>query len=241
MLFILHGRIPKGVSIVDGKPLYYYKGIKIEAPRDSIEAYVEVFQDNVYDKKVIPQMGDIVIDIGAYVGMYSIKASHFVGPEGLVIAVEPLLGNLAYLKSNVKYLSNIKVIKVALSNYIGHGKLYSSPSTAAHSMTYVRKNFTNVKVTTLDELVRKLGLITVDYIKIDAEGSDMKILEGAKGVLKKYSPIISIACYHISPDGHPYISKVLHYLKRLGYKCIAEKGYIYTHKTVPESTHRMLL
>jgi len=124
-LFILHGRIPKGVSIVDGKPLYYYKGIKIEAPRDSIEAYVEVFQDNVYDRKAVPSMGDTVIDIGAYVGMYSIKASHFVGSEGLVIAVEPLLGNLAYLKSNVKYLSNIKVIKVALSNYIGHGKLYS--------------------------------------------------------------------------------------------------------------------
>ena len=94
-LYLLHGHIPKGITIVNGKPLYHYKGIKIESPKDSIEAYVEVFLDEVYDREAIPKVGNMVIDIGAYVGMYSIKASEFVGPTGLVIAVEPLTSNLA--------------------------------------------------------------------------------------------------------------------------------------------------
>ena len=75
-LYILHGAIPQNITIENGKPLYHYKGIRIEAPKDSIEAYVEVFQDNVYDRVYTPQIGDIVIDIGAYVGMYTIKTAY---------------------------------------------------------------------------------------------------------------------------------------------------------------------
>lgn len=229
-LFLLHGHIPKGISIVGKKPLYHYKGIKIEAPRDSIEAYVEVFRDKVYDWGAVPKVGDIVIDIGAYVGMYSIKASQLVGPTGLVIAVEPLPSNLVYLESNLGTCSNTRVVRVALSNYVGNGKLYSSPITAGHSMTYVRGDFTKVGVTTLDELVKELGLPRVDYIKMDAEGSDLNILEGAIKVLQSNSPVLSMACYHADPDGKPYVGKVIVYLKSIGYKCVTKKGYIYAQK-----------
>lgn len=235
-LFLLHGCIPKGVSIVEGKPLYHYKGIKIESPMDSIETYVEVFQDKVYDREAVPKAGDVVIDIGAYVGMYSIKASQFVGPTGLVIAVEPLPSNLVYLGENLKACPNTRVVKVALSNYVGDGKLYSSPSTAVHSMTYVRKDFIKVKVTTLDELVKELKLSRVDYIKMDAEGSDLNILKGARDILRNYFPVLSIACYHTDPNGIPYVGKVITYLKSLGYGCITfhKAGYVYAQKEVKQ-------
>ena len=229
-LFMLHGYIPKGISIVDKKPLYHYKGTKIESPRDSIEAYIEVFTEKVYDQEAVPKAGDIVIDIGAYVGMYSIKASHFVGPTGLVVAVEPLPSNLAYLENNLKSLPNTRIIKVALSDYIGEGKLYSSASTATHSMTYKRKNFTKVRVTTLDELVKELELLRVDYIKMDAEGSDLHILKGARQVLLDNFPTLSMACYHANSNGVPCVGKVITYLENIGYKYVTEKGYIYARK-----------
>lgn len=229
-LYLLHGHIPDGISVVNKKPLYHYKGIKIDSPKDSIEAYVEVFHDNVYDRVAVPKVGDVVIDIGAYVGMYSIKASQFVGDTGLVVAVEPLPSNIAYLERNLKHLPNTKIVRVALSNYTGSGKLYSSPSSAVHSMVYVRKNFIGVQVTTLDELVKELKLPRVDYIKMDAEGSDMNILEGAIGVLNKYRPVLSIACYHTDANGTPYVDKVLAYLRELGYRCITRKGYIYAER-----------
>lgn len=229
-LLLLHGHIMNGVSISGKKPLYHYKGIKIESPKDSIEAYVEVFWENVYDREATPKKGDIVIDIGAYVGMYSIKASQFVGGTGLVIAVEPLPSNLVYLRSNTASLPNIRVVDVALSNYIGTGKLYSSPSSAAHSMTYVRRDFEEVCVTTLDELVRVLKIPRVDYIKMDAEGSDMNILEGAEKVLRDYSPVLSIACYHTDKEGVPYVGEVTKYLSSLGYEYDTDKGYIYAQK-----------
>ncbi len=229
-LYLLHGHIPKGVSIVNGKPLYHYRGKKIESPGDSIEAYVEVFMDEVYDRVASPQKGDTVIDIGAYVGMYSIKASQFVGATGKVLAVEPLPSNQTYLKTNVKDCPNIRIAKLALSNYEGTGKIYSSPSTAAHSMTYVTGEFVKVKVTTLDKLVKAFGLQRVDYIKMDAEGSDLDILEGAIEVLHRHSPVLAIASYHTNSTGVPYIEQVMAYLRELGYKCITDKGYVYARK-----------
>ena len=107
LLFLLHGHIPEGISVVNGKPAYHYKGIKIEAPRDSIEAYIEIFQDKVYDWGAVPKEGDIVIDIGAYVGMYSIRASQFVKDGGNVIAVEPLPSNIVYLERNTIRIPNV--------------------------------------------------------------------------------------------------------------------------------------
>lgn len=229
-LFLLHGHIPKGISIINGKPVYHYKGIKIDSPKDSIEAYVEVFMDNVYDREMTPKKDDIVIDIGAYVGMYSVKASEFVGNTGLVVAVEPFSSNVEYLRINLRDLLNTKIVKVALSNYDGMGKLYASPSTAAHSMAYVRKNFVKVRVTTLDKLVKKLKLPRVDYIKMDAEGSDLSILKGAKRTLQKYSPVLSMACYHTDSEGEPYFNEIITYLKSFGYKCVTKNGYVYAQK-----------
>ena len=226
-LLLLHGHIMKGVSISGGKPIYHYKGTKIDSPKDSLEAYVEVFCENVYDKVSVPKSGDTVIDIGAYVGMYSIKASELVGDKGLVVAVEPLADNLKYLHKNVWPMRNIRIIDFALSDYTGSAKLYSSPSSAAHSITYVRSNFTIVRVTTLDNLVEMLDIKKVDYIKMDAEGSDMNILMGAKNVLRDSSPVLSMACYHTDANGVPYAGKVIAYLKEFGYECKTEKGYIY--------------
>lgn len=234
-LFLLHGRVMKGVTIVDGKPVYHYRGIPIDSPKDSIEAYVEVFGDNVYDRHGVPKRGDTVIDIGAYVGMYAIKAAGFVGADGLVIAVEPLPDNLAYLEKNTVSFANMRVARVALSNYVGKGKLYTSPSSAAHSMTYVRDSFVEVDVTTLDKLVNTLGILKVDYIKMDAEGSDMAVLEGARNTLQKDSPVLSMACYHADRNGAPYVNRVMTYLWDLGYECTTDKGYIYAKREIKRS------
>jgi FkbM family methyltransferase len=220
----------KGITIRNGKPIYDYQGAKIDSPIDSLEAYVEVFCENVYDRIATPKVGGTVIDIGAYVGMYSVKASKSVGDKGLVVAVEPLPSNISYLERNVANLSNVKVARTALSDYIGSARLYSSPSSAAHSITYVRKDFTVVNVTTLDELVKSLSISKVDYIKMDAEGSDINILLGAKNTLVKDSPVLSMACYHTDSDGVPYVDKVVLLLQNMGYKCITKKGYIYAHK-----------
>jgi FkbM family methyltransferase len=229
-LFLLHGHMMQGITIRGGKPVYQYKGTEIDSPKDSLEAYVEVFCENIYDVVVTPKDGDTVIDIGAYVGMFSIKASKFVGDSGLVVAVEPLPSNISYLERNTAPLTNVRVAKTALADYTGSARLYSSPSTAAHSMTYVRKDFTVVSVTTLDELVKSLGIKKVDYIKMDAEGSDINILLGAKKVLLRDSPILSMACYHTDKDGIPFVGKVIVFLQNMGYKCITKKGYIYAHK-----------
>ncbi len=230
LLYMLHGCIPKGISVVNKKPMYHYRGISIDSPKDSIEAYVEVFHDNVYDRVSVPRVGNVVVDIGAYVGMYSIKASQYVGSAGLIVAVEPLSSNISYLKRNLMPCPNTRIVEVALSNYEGCGNLHSSSGSAVHSMVYVTKTFERVKVTTLDKLVKELKLPRVDYIKMDAEGSELLILEGARATLVNYFPVLSMACYHTDSKGIPNVSKVIAYLENIGYKCFNAKGYVYAQK-----------
>ena len=95
-----------------------------------------------------------------------------------------------------------------------------------------RKQFKVVAVTTLDALVFNLGLPRVDYIKMDAEGSDLRILAGARKVIETYHPVLSIACYHTNSQGIPYVDEVMDYLECNGYQCITEKGYIYAKREV---------
>lgn len=229
-LFLLHGYVPKGIAIVRGKPIYQYNGYRIEAPIDSFEPYIEVFHDKVYDRLSVPKAGDVVIDIGAYVGMYSMKASRLVGQNGLVVSVEPLPSNLVYLKSNLKPYSNIKIVDKALSNYVGRSKFYAAPGTEACSLTYKKKDFIKVQVTTLDELVKELELPRVDYIKMDAEGSDLNILKGAIKTLRKDYPALSLACYHPDLNDVPYSGKVMTYLKGIGYEYITKNGFVYAQR-----------
>jgi hypothetical protein len=80
-LFALHGHMMKGITIKGGKPIYNFEGVEIDSPKDSLEAYVEVFCENVYDQVSVPKAGDTVIDIGAYVGMFSIKHQSSSGIE----------------------------------------------------------------------------------------------------------------------------------------------------------------
>ena len=87
-----------------------------------------------------------------------------------------------------------------------------------------------VRVATLDELVRRWRFTRVDFIKMDAEGSDFRILKGAKKTLLKYRPVLSMACYHTDTEGIPYVAKVVKYLESLGYKCVTKNGYIYAQK-----------
>ena len=65
---------------------------------------------------------------------------------------------------------------------------------------------------------------------MDAEGSELLILKASKNVLKRYSPVISAACYHTDIKGVPYVNKIINYLKSFGYECITKKGYVYAQK-----------
>lgn len=148
---------------------------------------------------------DVFIDIGTNIGYYSILGAKF-NPNINVIAFEPSEGPMVYACENIKInnLENsIKVEPLALSNKTGELDFYNVknpkfPSiynlSGEHNLTASKEklNYTKVKAQAIvfDEYVKASQLDRIDLMKIDTEGSEYLILEGAQKVLENYRPIV---------------------------------------------------
>lgn len=160
------------------------------------------FEYTAIFKKLITTC-NVFIDIGANTGYYSLMAS-VVNKEIEVHAFEPAQGPLHYLKRNVA-LNNlekkISVHPIALSEKSGSVNFYEvrnrKYSYLPHNLGGVgslmkdeSKSAYSVNVETLDTFANERSLSSVDLIKIDTEGTEYLILEGAEETIKKFQPII---------------------------------------------------
>jgi len=154
----------------------------------------EIYKDKVYEKVREIQEGDVIIDIGSHVGLFTCKASK---KASLIVSIEPYPENYNLLIKNIKLnnLKNIIPLNLAISNFDGKGKLYLSYDSFSHSLINVKDRALEVEVKTLDTIRKELKLKKIDIIKIDTEGSELDILKGAKETLKVTS-FLSIASYH---------------------------------------------
>jgi FkbM family methyltransferase len=136
--------------------------------------------------------GAVVYDVGANVGVYSLLASLRVGPSGKVYAFEPVERNLRYLRRHVALndLQNCTVMEMAVSNTEGT----RSFSAAAFESSMARlspEGELSVPSTTLDICVYgEKRLRPPDIIKIDVEGAELEVLEGASRVIGEFRPTI---------------------------------------------------
>ena len=134
----------------------------------------EIFNLQVYERMFSVERGNVVIDVGANIGVFTIKAARQVGPTGKVIAIEPEPGNLALLRKNAKHLANVVVVGKAASSSKGREKLYGAPKSWLFSTTdndNYGLGYIEVEADTVDNIVSELGLDRVDFIKIDVEGT----------------------------------------------------------------------
>lgn len=228
--FLLCGKLPEGLEMMGEDCRIRYMEHDMVTPRDGIMAAIDVFQDKVYEKAWSPRGGDTVIDVGAYVGMFSVRASKCVGREGLVIAMEPEAKNFSYLADNVKELGNVTAIEEAASDRTGQIPLYISGASPCHSIVVEHGKRVDVKAETLDNLVLRLNIKRVDFIKIDAEGAELSILKGAERCLAYDGIRLAIASYHDLANGFPELPLVVAFLRRRGFNCRVDAGYVYADK-----------
>jgi FkbM family methyltransferase len=139
--------------------------------------------------------GDVVFDVGAHIGSFSLKASRLVGREGLVVALEPEIENYRMLEENIRIngLENVVPLLMALSDISGRSRLYLAAGTLAHSLSLPKSNsWQEVEVNTMDGLIEELSL-KPDAVKVDAEGAALNILARAE---KMSCRKIAVAAYH---------------------------------------------
>lgn len=152
-------------------------------------------------KNVQINKGDIVIDAGANIGLFSALALSL---GAIVYAFEPVKSTREkYLAKTAQLNPNINVIPLALSN---ENKEFSIKGNDIGDATIMPERYMNgdinemVQGITLDDWVKQNNISKIDFIKADIEGAERLMLEGAQWVLKTYTPKLAICTYHLPDD-----------------------------------------
>lgn len=155
----------------------------------------------------------VVYDIGANVGYYSILAAVLVGSGGKVVAFEPLPRNVHFLRRHValNHLEQVEVIEAAVSAQGGEAAFDLGASDAmGHLAT---EGGITVKMVSLDELFAEGKLPPPNFMKVDVEGSEALVLEGATNLLRQFRPILFLDTHN--REAH---AGTLSILTELGYR-----------------------
>jgi len=158
-----------------------------------------ILQQDRYDSIVEPKLGDVVFDIGAYVGDTALWFSKAVGPQGKVYAFEPEPSNFNKLKANLEQNKVTNVIPLQLAVSETEGEMQVSSAAGSSVITQAGTGL-SVKVTTIDKFVEANKLPRVDFIKMDVEGHELKVLAGASGTIRTFKPSLALSAYHRGDD-----------------------------------------
>ncbi|HEY4062141.1 MAG TPA: FkbM family methyltransferase [Puia sp.] len=136
----------------------------------------------------------VFIDIGANSGIYSILAAGFL-TRGTVISYEPFPLMSNFLLQNVIHnkLPNVRVRTFGISNENSSKSFYMNmgkPNSFSFSRNVDDALEVQLFTRKLDDAILMEGIDRIDYIKIDAEGEEEKVIEGAAGIIKTFRPII---------------------------------------------------
>jgi FkbM family methyltransferase len=161
-------------------PLRGSKWIAGSAPHGSWLGTYERHVQQLFCERIRP--GDVVFDVGANVGFFTLLASKLAGPTGHVYAFEPLPRNLYYLEQHIRLngLTNVTVQSVAIAATTGSARFRIGPHASMGQLT--EAGDLKVMTTSLDELTNA-NVRRPNFIKMDIEGAESDALQGASKLL----------------------------------------------------------
>jgi FkbM family methyltransferase len=154
--------------------------------------------------------GDVVYDIGANVGFFSLLASRLAGRDGRVYAFEPVPSNLELLSRHVRMngADNVEVLPVAVAASSGVARFATAESAAMGALA--KDGDLSVRSVALDDLVNEIR--PPAFLKIDVEGAEGDVLHGARRMLGELHPSILL-----STHGYERHELCWSFLKECGY------------------------
>lgn len=173
--------------------------------------------------------GSVALDVGANVGWHTLLMSRLVGSEGRVLAVEanPSVRSMLEKHLSLNNAGNVRVIPFALAakaqtlDFVGpefdnpgagDGHVASSEETSSGRTI-------KVEAVTADALVREQDLDRLDFVKIDVEGFEWPVLQGAREFLARFRPVVVFefdANYAGRGEGSP--AELAEYFNGLNYE-----------------------
>jgi FkbM family methyltransferase len=151
-------------------------------------------------------IGDTVVDVGAFIGTHTLAFAKHVGHGGQVYAFEPHPVAFGLLRLNVEQndLSNVKLFNVALSDYTGTINLHKSNLADTDSpgsfslLTEVdvaaESSGVAVDIMTLDQF----DIDRCHLMKVDVEGMELNVLKGSAKTLRRFRPLVFAECLSLN-------------------------------------------
>ena len=175
-------------------------GVTLLVPRalESITTYVLLEQETWFEKELkflhhYLKPGMTAIDIGANLGVYALPMAKLVGPTGRVFAYEPASEPRTLLQRSgeLNGAKNLEIVAAAVSDREGEAHLSFGASSELNTLTGSAPGET-VRIVNLDAEDATRGWAAPDFIKIDAEGEEERILAGGKNFFVRHSPLVML-------------------------------------------------
>jgi FkbM family methyltransferase len=180
---------------------------------------------------------EVFVDVGAYKGYYTVRMAKRCRQ---VIAFEPNPENRRILEENVRLngLNNVTIYPYAVGEARYRAKLYPRASGSTLLEGYVNAKPVEVEVIPLDEIVDR-----ADIVKIDVEGYEAKVIEGAKGLIEQLKPTLVIEHHDFRHYKIRSYEEISSYLRELGYieLYLTEPHRLYYHRSRPLEVIRPLI
>lgn len=228
----IHKRIISPLNLFRGvtKRIKYKKGIILEL---HIDDWIQenLFFTGKYEETELRfiekwlKKGNVFLDVGANIGLYTLLASKLVGEDGTVIAFEPFNKNFHSLKKNVLLnnrknilLENLAVAETSKQIDIFYNDQLSNLGMASSYLS-VNTDSEKIDAVSIDNYFKKHSVKTISFIKIDVEGGEYPVLLGMKETLTEHSPILLIEINKEILVNTPYSEQDINdFLANLGYK-----------------------
>lgn len=180
--------------------------------------------------------GMTFIDVGAHYGYYTSLARSLVGEEGLVVAFEPGRESFAWLSRNLGWRRNVRLENAAVGARTGLSVLrdFGSRKSALNTLQRearaplperenLRPRECVVRCVRLDDYVAE-AKIRPDFVKIDAEGSELDVLLGMEQTLREGRCVVSLEVGDYPGSSAALSSECISLMGQFGYSCFEGRG-----------------
>ncbi len=190
---------------------FFGKSLFLDVSRSKVQQLLWLRGDRYFEEKVLLRQlvrpGMILVDVGANIGGYALMLAAYLKGEGAIICLEPDPTNLIELRANVagNHLEpSITILPVAAGSK--DGVISFEPGLNAHA---AENGSMNVEVRRLDSL----SLPQVDFMKIDVEGFEGSVLEGAQALIERCHPTLFLELHPQLLTAHTH-GEIVQFLQR---------------------------
>ncbi len=194
--------------------------------------YIMDYDEFVFIEK-LSRKGDVIFDIGANIGVYSMWFDKSIKGEGRIFSFEPDSNNLKKFQYNLKLNNNVNAIKLydcAVSNSKGFIEFFSGldEQSSISFATDQDYNSTKVETISIDDFCNENAISIINYLKIDVEGAEYLVLEGANGMLSNQAiKIIQLELNDHISNFNFKIEDVVKMMELKGYKLYRLQDKLY--------------